>query len=150
MDKIKRLVLVTTALLFISCKTTKLETASGRPEIDVRDKLGLEIRRGLNHFMTDRGYLVWSSDDLTMAFDKEASKWATLRYGSLIDSETWVRMEFSIIQLEPFSYRVIASPLIVTDRGSSFESAEPLKGQHLKEAQVVLDEFGAYLSTQGI
>ena len=105
-----------------------------------------ELRRSLVLFIGEQDYELADSDRRTLDFDRLASKWASMRYGSFVNPETFIRMKVIIMEVGASDYWVSFEPLIVTERGSGFEAAKPLKGSAAREMQSILESWKLQLS----
>ncbi len=105
-----------------------------------------ELRRSLVLFIGEQDYELADSDRRTLDFDRLASKWASMRYGSFVNPETFIRMKVIIMEVGASDYWVSFEPLIVTERGSGFEAAKPLKGSAVREMQSILESWKLQLS----
>jgi hypothetical protein len=127
----------------LGCSTTSSEKELGpdRKGVGVSGYSDDEIRKSLVSFFSDQGYELSDSNRRTLDFDRPASKWAAMRYGSFVNPETFVRMKIIIMEVGPIDHWIGYDPLIVTERGTSFERREPLKGQSIKEMQSMLETW---------
>ena len=104
-----------------------------------------EIRRSLIHYVSEREFELSDSDRRTLDFDRPASKWTAMRYGSFVSPETFVRMKVFIMEVGPNDYWVGFEPTVVTERGTGFERRQPLKGAVTSEMQTLLQNWKAQL-----
>lgn len=127
----------------LGCSTTSSEGELGpdRKGVGVSSYSDDEIRKSLVSFFANQGYEFSDSDRRTLDFDRPASKWAAMRYGSFVNPETFVRMKIIIMEVGPNDHWIGYDPLIVTERGTSFERRAPLKGQSIKEMQSMLETW---------
>jgi len=136
------------ACLITACATRSAESQIG----DSRRGVGVSgvdpdiLRQSLMLFISENEYELVDSDRRTLDFDRPASKWAALRYGSFVNPETYVRMKVILMDVGPSDYWVSFEPLVVTERGSGFESTKPLKGTVTREMQSLLEQWQAQLS----
>lgn len=130
-------------LMLVGCQSTKTESEPG----SVRNGVGMSgwrpetIRASLIAYLTERGYALVDSDRLNLDFDRPASQWLAMRHGSFVNPETFIRMRIFVVGVGSGDYWVGFEPLVVTDRGSSFESAKPMKGAVRTEMQALLEEW---------
>lgn len=127
----------------VACSTTSAdkELSTDRKGVGVSGYSDDDIRRTLIPFFGDHDYELANSDRRTLDFDRPASKWAAMRYGSFVNPETFVRMKVIIMEVGPRDLWIGYEPLIVTERGTSFERRAPLKGQSVKEMQSMLETW---------
>ena len=139
------LAMVLGVLMWVGCQSTKTE---GEPDT-VRNGVGMSgwrpeaIRASLIAFLTERNYELVDSDRLNLDFDRPASQWLAMRHGSFVNPETFIRMRVFVVGVGSGDYWVGFEPLVVTERGSSFETAKPIKGAVRKEMQSLLEEWKA-------
>ena len=143
----------TTVVLIACCALLGCSTTSPNPELGMsRRGVGVsgqdvdELRRSLVLFIGEQDYELADSDRRTLDFDRLASKWASMRYGSFVNPETFIRMKVIIMEVGASDYWVSFEPLIVTERGSGFEAAKPLKGSAAREMQSILESWKLQLS----
>jgi len=131
----------------IGCATPgpESEALSARRGVGVSGVPAGELRKSLIGFLNDRDYVLSGMDRRTLDFDKPASKWMALRYGSLVNPETFVRMKVILMDVGPADYWVGFQPLIVTERGSGFEREQPFKGKAPAEMQALLESWKSRL-----
>lgn len=126
-------------------------TGSGPDKLSPRKGVGVsgvpvgELRKSLIGFLNEEDFVLKGMDQRTMNFDKPASKWQAMRYGSLVNPETFVRMKVILMDVGPVDYWVGLRPLIVTERGSGFEQEQPLKGSAPEEMQTLLESWKSQL-----
>ncbi len=103
------------------------------------------IRSSLVGFMSDQDYELVDSDRRTLDFDTAPSRWTALRHGSFVNPETFVRMRIFVMEVGAADYWVGYEPLVVTERGTGFESTKPLKGKVPATMQGLLNQWKAEL-----
>jgi hypothetical protein len=132
----------------LGCSTTSSEKELGpdRKGVGVSGYSDDELRKSLVSFSADHGFELSNSDRRTLDLDRPASKWAAMRYGSFVNPETFVRMKIIIMEVGPNDHWIGYNPLIVTERGTSFERRTPLKGQSIKEMQSMLETWKGQLA----
>ena len=135
------------SLFFTACATPKTESGLGdsRRGVGVSGMDADTVRQSLIRYVSENDYELVDSDRRTMDFDRPASKWATMRYGSFVNPETYVRMKVIIMDVGPNDHWVSFEPLVVTERGSGFESTKALKGTASKEMQSLLESWQVQL-----
>ena len=142
--------LVTFLIYLVGCATgpEKGEGMSDPRGIGISGLPESEIRKSLSRYVSEREYELIDSDRRTLSFDKPAGRWASMRYGSFVSPETFQRMKVMIMDVGAQDFWIGFEPLIVTERGSGFEKAVPLKGQASHEMQSLLEGWKAELMGQ--
>ncbi len=128
-------------LVVSGCVAPGKTPASGMPRcgVGVSGASADALRKSLTAFFTLRDYALYDSDRRSLSFDRPASRWVTLRYGSFVNPETFVRMKVFVVNVGALDYWIGFDPLIVTERGSGFEQERPFKGKASAEMQSLLE-----------
>ncbi len=146
LDRMKKSIpflILTLTCLFSACATRSTEPSvtSPRRGVGVSGVEADTLRQSLVRFISENGYELTDSDQRTLDFDRPASKWAALRYGSFVNPETYIRMKVILMDVGPSDHWVSFEPLVGTERGSGFESNKPLKGTVTREMQSLLEQW---------
>ena len=102
-----------------------------------------ELRQSLLDHFGERDLRFEESGIRTLVLDRPAPGWARLRYGSMVDPETYLRVRIRWMERGPRDWWVSQELSIVTERGSGFEREIPQEGRRRREVQQWLDDWKA-------
>lgn len=135
------------ALLVGGCGTpSKLQTASGRPEISIPGVTVDAVKAEVVRTMTTEGFRITRDTQYEMAFDRPAQGAAAVLFGSRYDPVPSSRISFSFASMGN-SVLVTADAAVVTNPGSGFEQRTDTNGGPDGTAvQAMLEQIGKSLN----
>jgi len=115
-----------TILLGACAAPVRHETASGRPEVTIRGKVGNQVQAEIANLMLNRRYSVKSSSPNILVFEKPFDNaMASVLFASQYDVTPYARITYNVFEIGD-STRIVASFAAITNPGSAFERVTPL------------------------
>ena len=119
-------------------------TASGKPEVTIRQASPESVKAAIVNGMLNRGYRITRDTQFELSFDRPVDNvLAAALLGSRYDAIPNARVTFQIAHLAP-DVRVVADMAIITNPGSSFERRTDVSaGAEAPKIQEFLDQIAA-------
>lgn len=140
--KTMRLILSALLLsLLIACAAPRppLNTASGRPEVTIRNVTRKDVSDRIVGALASKGFAIRSANEFAIIGAKRADDDFTLKllYGSRYDRVPEQRITFTLIEASG-TVRVFSTLQIVTNPGSAFERVDDLAESTKHDQQAML------------
>ena len=140
---VKSFVLVLLIFMILSCATTPLRTASGRPEVSINGVTREDVSNALINEMVNAGFTLYQADEYKLCFKKkEKNILVNVFFGSRFNPITEFRIIFNLIEFPNYVRVIATSALIVTNPGSAFEREnEVMGGKVASQLQEILEKI---------
>jgi hypothetical protein len=128
------------ALLAAGCATQPLATASGRPDVLLRDTDVERAKSLVTGRMINRGYMPAKSDGMVVVYEKPGSMAEGILLGSAFNPEVIHRVKASFVPMDTGT-RVVLLPAVISNPGSGFERAMTVEGKGAEGLQTMLADL---------
>lgn len=127
-------------LVMMGC-AQPLHTASGRPEVTLIAESQQRAESRVTNYFVNQGFRAAAPDRMNLRFEKEGGMLASVFFGSQFNPTTYLRLDVNVLDQGERRFRIIATPSVVSNRGSAYERQEELNGKSYEQVQTMLEDM---------